>query len=596
MALTLIAYLPALQCGFIWDDDSHVTQNLTLRSLHGLWRIWFEMGAVPQYYPLVHTMFWVEYHLWQLNPLGYHLVNVLLHGLGSILLWRVLMKLQVPGAWLAAAIWALHPVQVESVAWITERKNVLSTVFYFAAALTYLRFAQKSEVRSQKPEGGGRKAGSQSLTSGLRPLTSGLYWLSLFFFTCALLSKTVACSLPAALLLVCWWKKGRIGWRDVWPLLPFFVLGAGLGLLTAHVEKTHVGAQGAEWVLTFGQRCLIAGRALWFYAGKLIWPSNLTFIYPRWEVSAAMGWQWSFPIAVLVVIAVLWFLRNRIGRGPLVAVLFFSGTLFPALGFINVYPMRYSFVADHFQYLAEVGLFTLFVSLLYRLPGLFRRLCVVVLLAVLCKLTWSQAHVYRDLETLWQTTTIRNPACWMAHYNLGILEAGEGRYSDAIEQFHLALQFKPDYREAYNNLGNTYAVIGQLDEAIENYHEAIRLDPADPVAQFNLGNTFALKGNLKAAVAQFRRVIQLKPDSLDAWRNLGKALALENNWAEEADCWRNLLKFAPNDVEAHCSLGYALALQGKFDEAIQHLREALRLQPDYSQAKEQLRALGVNVP
>jgi hypothetical protein len=383
--LVFLAYLPALRGGFIWDDDAYVTHNPTLHDLGGLQRIWFELGAVPQYYPMVHTTFWLEYHLWGLHPVGYHLINVLLHAAAAIFLWQVLLRLRIRGAWLAAVLFALHPVCVESVAWITERKNVLSAVFYFTAALAFLRF-----VALEEPDGPNR----------LR-----WYWYlgALVLFMAALLSKTVTCTLPAALLLVCWWKKGRVQRGEILPLLPFFALGVGLGLITAWMEKFHVGAQGAEWSLTFADRCLIAGRALWFYAGRLVWPAHLTFIYPRWKIEPEVWWQWLFPVAAVGVVAGLWLARRRIGKGPLVAVLFFAGTLGPALGFVNVYPMRFSFVADHFQYLASVGLITLCAVGLARMP----RVMPATLVVLLGALTWQQAGIYRNLETLWRDTLAR---------------------------------------------------------------------------------------------------------------------------------------------------------------------------------------------
>jgi hypothetical protein len=280
LGLTLAAYLPALHAGFIWDDDDYLINNRTLHDLPGLQRIWFETSATPQYYPLVHTTFWLEYHLWKLNPLGYHLDNVFLHALAAILLWRVLLKLPVPGAWLAAAIFAVHPVNVESVAWVTERKNVLSAVFYFAAALAYLRFAvpdNPPDTNDKRRETTGKKLEEKQAGS-----TRWCWYVAaLILFVGALFSKTVTTSLPAALLLVFWWKRGRIGLRDVLQLLPFFAVGVGLSLHTSWLEKHHVGASGAEWALSFFDRCLIAGRALWFYAGKLVWPAELTFIYPR---------------------------------------------------------------------------------------------------------------------------------------------------------------------------------------------------------------------------------------------------------------------------------------------------------------------------
>ncbi len=336
--ITLLAYQPVWRAGFIWDDDFYVTNNTPLHTVDGLWGIWFKPGTTIQYYPLVFTSFWAEYHFWGLQPLGYHLVNVLLHALNAILLWRVLQQLKIPGSWWAAAIFALHPVSVESVAWITERKNVLSGFFYLLAVLAYLRFRPLTDRESAR-------AGDWRY-----------YPLVLALFLCALLSKTVTCSLPAVLLLLVWWKNGRVERRDVLATAPLFVLGVASGFMTTWMEKHSVGANGAEWALSFVQRCLVAGRALWFYTGKLFWPRNLTFIYPHWEINAGVWWQYAFPVAALAVLIALWRVRSRIGRGPLVAVLFFAGTLVPALGFFDVFPFRYSYVADHFQYLACIGL------------------------------------------------------------------------------------------------------------------------------------------------------------------------------------------------------------------------------------------------
>ncbi|MBU0640698.1 MAG: hypothetical protein KKB50_17685 [Planctomycetes bacterium] len=251
VAATLAAYVPAMRGGFIWDDDYYVSDNQTLRTTDGLRRIWLEPGAVPQYYPLVHTTYWVEYRLWQDWAPGYHAVNVVLHALSALLVATALRRLQVPGAWFAALLFALHPVHVESVAWITERKNVLSGLFYLLAVLAYCRFANLDS----NPARPGR--------------CWGCYTLALALFLCALLSKTVTASLPAALLLLIWWKRGRIGGRDIAPLVPFFALGIALGLVTVWMEKHHVGAQGELWHLALAERLLVAGRAAWFYAGKL---------------------------------------------------------------------------------------------------------------------------------------------------------------------------------------------------------------------------------------------------------------------------------------------------------------------------------------
>jgi protein O-mannosyl-transferase len=557
VALMLLVYLPAERGGYVWDDREYVTENLMLRSPGGLAQIWTNLTATTQYYPLVYTSFWLEYQLWGLNPLGYHVVNVLLHTLAAILLWHVLARLQVPGAWLAAGIFALHPVMVESVAWVTERKNVLSAVFYFAAALAYLRCPQSVTGDQPSPRFGtaGRcqVTRTDSILSRVTGHGSRLYCLALFLFVCALLSKTNTCSLPAALLLVFWWKRGRITGGDVWPLLPFFGVGVGLGLVTSWVERIHVGAQGPEWTLSFAERCLIAGRAVWFYAGKLFWPANLTFVYPRWQINPGVWWEWMFPVAALVLVVVLWSLRQRIGRGPLTAVLFFGGTLFPALGFTNVYFMRYSFVADHFQYLAGVGLIVLVVAGLAK----FLRpipLAAAVLPLGLAVLTWKQAHSYADEETLWRDTLAKNPGCWMAHNNLGNAFLLEGQTDMAIYQFQEALRLKPDYAEAHNNLGGILYKQGRMDEAISRYREAIRLKPDYPDACYNLGNALYKKGQIDEAINQYRQAIRLKPDY----------------------------------AKAHYNLGTALGRKGQIDEAIIQFQEAIRLKPDFAEAQNNL--------
>ena len=285
--MVFAAYAPVAGDTFIWDDDAYVTHNPTLRSIDGLRMMWFEPRSLPQYYPLVHTTFWIEYHLWGLAPLGYHADNVLLHAASVILLWRLLVRLQVPGAWLAAAIFGVHPVMVESVCWITERKNVLSLVFALLSMHCYLRFSPAEDFVGEEGE---------------TPRTVGRWWwyaAALVLFVAALLSKTVVATMPAVLAVIYWWKRGRIPWREVMPLLPFFLIGIGLGLYTARLERIHVGAEGEEWSFTPLARVLIAGRAPWFYASKLLLPYPLIFFYPRWDINEHVWWQYLFPAAAL---------------------------------------------------------------------------------------------------------------------------------------------------------------------------------------------------------------------------------------------------------------------------------------------------------
>ncbi|MGD0651503.1 MAG: tetratricopeptide repeat protein [Verrucomicrobiia bacterium] len=574
--LTVVAYLPAMRGGFIWDDDAYVTGNQTLRSAQGLHQIWLNPKRMAQYYPLTFTVFWVEYQLWGLNPFGFHLVNVLLQAVNAILLWRLLSGLRVPGAWWAAAIFALHPVTVESVAWITERKNVLSCLFYLLALLAYLRF------RRLTGEGAARAWHWR------------FYPLVLVLFLCALLSKTVTCSLPAVLVLLVWWKTGRVEKRDALALLPLFVLGAALGLMTAWTEKHRVGASGAEWALSFVERCLLAGRVLWFYAGKLFWPRELTFIYPRWEIDAGAGWQYLFPLAALVVLIALWLLRSRIGKGPLVAVLCFAGTLVPALGFFDVYPFRFSFVADHFQYLACIGLITLAVgagTAISQRAGRWGRdlgaLAAAAVLLLLGVSTWRQAHIYKDLETLWRDTLKKNPSAWIAHNNLGVM-LQKANVSEAKEHYEQALRLKPDYAEGHNNLGNALLDLGKVTEALGCFEQALRLQPDYIDAYNNLGNALLRLGRVTEALGCFEQALRLNPDHAETHNNLGNALLRLGKITEALEHYEQALRLKPDFAEAHNNLGAVLWQVGRGDEAIGHFEQALRIKPDYVEAHNNL--------
>jgi tetratricopeptide (TPR) repeat protein len=493
VTLVVFTYLPAFWSGFVWDDDYYVFANPTLRDLQGLRSIWLDVFATPQYYPLVHTSFWLEYRVAGPSPYLYHFTNVALHAANAVLLWRLLARLAVPGALLVAAIFALHPVQVESVVWITERKNVLSTFFYLCAALAYLHFS----------------AGADDGAPRWR-----LYAGSWLAYLAALASKTVTASLPAALLLVLWWKRGTILRRDWATLAPMLLVGAASGLLTAWLERAHVRASGPEWDLSLLERILIAGRALWFYTYKLVWPVDLAFIYPRWIIDTSVWWQYAFALAAMAVPIALFALRDRIGRGPVTAVLFFAGTLFPALGFFNIYPMRYSFVANHFQYLACVGLIALAVALAERcleranVPMRARPLTALPPLALLAGLSWWNTLAYADAETLWRDTLSKNPGAWMAHHNLGIELDAQGRYADARRHFRAATDLKPSHFHAHHSLGRSLAREGRLDEAIAHLETAVRLSPNERQFHSSLGEAYLRRGDFAQAERAFRRVLE----------------------------------------------------------------------------------------
>lgn len=586
--LVLLAYIPAIRAGYIWDDDSYVTHNFMLRSLGGLWRIWFKLGATPQYYPLVHTGFWIEYHLWGLNPLGFHLTNVLLHAACALLFWRALLRLEVPGAWFAAAIFALHPVHVESVAWVTERKNVLSGFFYLSSALAYMSFLGIGKGA----EGNERKE-------------IAFYILSLLFFASALLSKTVTCTLPASLLLISWWKRPPFRWKSAAPLLPMFLIGIPIGLLTAWIEKHHLGsadrgAQGPDWDFSLVQRCLIAGRASWFYAGKLLLPFPLTFIYPRWAINPPPGWMYIFPILLLLVIACAWILRGRMGRGPLVAISFFVITLGPALGFFNVYPMLFSFVADHFQYLASLGLIALFAATIVRVtdriilhgtkalaryPFAFVQAALLIPLFIL---TWRQGRIYADEKTLWQDTLAKNPSAWIAHNNLGKIELEEGALDSAFDHFSRAIDLKADFPMAYNNAGIALGKQGKVTQAVEYLRKAISLNSEYADAYNNLAFILLESGKIDEALPLVRRALELNPDYAGAHNTLGMALGRRGNLKEAEVEFAKAVELDPGFAEARYNLGAALYMQGDKVAAAKQYEALKSIRGEFAQRLAQL--------
>ena len=582
---TLVAYFPSLSGAFIWNDSDYVTAP-GLRSLRGLALIWTQVGVTQQYYPLLHSAFWVQHRLWADDPLGYHIVTILLHAASAVLFAIVLRRLldgtaaarhpgaehPYPGAeWIAALLFALHPVHVESVAWITEQKNTLSLVFYLAAALAYLRFD-------------GRR----------RP---GLYVMALGLFVLSLLCKTVTATLPAALLVMFWWQRGRIEWRrDVLPLIPFFAAGAAAGLFTSWVERTFVGAQGGGFDVPLLSRGLVAGRAVLFYGGTLAWPFSLNFIYPRWIPDPAAWGQWLFPLGVLALALALWALRGR-SRGPLAAFLFFVGSLFPALGIVNLYGARYSWVWDHWQYLPDLGMLALAGVALSaawqhfpKHPGGLGPGLVAALAVFLGALTWSHCAMFHDNETLYLTTIRKNPGSWMAHNNLGLAWSKvPGRLDDAVAEYQKALRLMPDIAETHTNLANAWAMEpGRLDDAIAEYREALRCDPKYPDAHFYLANLLAKKGDVPGAIEHYTEALRADPSLAEAGTNLGILLCRSGRSDEGLARIDAAIKAQPDYVPAHFSRSIALMQAGRRDEAIAELKRTLALQPDFPPALRML--------
>ncbi|MCC7406776.1 MAG: tetratricopeptide repeat protein [Phycisphaeraceae bacterium] len=570
--ITLAAYGPAYVAGFVYDDAMHITISPTLtRSWDSLAKIWFSPAWTPQYYPITHTLWWLEYQLWGFNPMGYHVVNVLLHAGAAVLLWRLLVLLELDrrAALLAAAVFALHPVHVESAAFVSELKNVLSGVFYLSAAICCWRF---DEARRAVDERRGEAGRWYAAAAGL--------------FVAGLLCKTITASLPAAVLLVIWWKRGRLTWRDVTPLLPFFVVGAGLGATTAWLERHQIGTAlfPEEFGFTPAQRVLIAGRAVCFYLGTLIWPAGLTIHYPRWTLDVGSWSAWTYPVCVAAVVVGLWVWRRRIGRGPAAAALFFIGTLFPALGFVDVYPFRFSFVADHYQYLASIGPLTLLAVLWVRgwdrwrgaSAGVAAALPVLVLLGAL---TWRHAMTFRDEQTLWEDALVKNPSSWLAHVNLSAVWMNGGETERALSEMGAAVALRPDLTEWRNRYASLLASLDRDEEAEAYLRAMVERGQADGMTHANLSAYLVRRGDIEGALREARLAMRTARDPRMVQWTEGVVLLAAGRPREAKASLDAAAEAAPLRSEIHRYLAQAQFMLGQSDAAIASLKTAARILP-----------------
>ncbi|HEU5079176.1 MAG TPA: tetratricopeptide repeat protein [Opitutaceae bacterium] len=574
LGLVLFCYWPAIHGAFLWDDPAHPGSPV-LSSPHALTRIWTEMRATQQYYPVLFSALWVEHSLWGANTFGYHIVNIVLHAASCCLLALLLRRL-LPEAkpfgveWLAALILAVHPVCVESVAWMSEQKNTLSLCFYLLSATVYLRFIERR--------------------------TFGTYILAFALFLLALGSKTVTATLPAAILVVLWWKHGKISFfRDVLPLVPWFTAATAMGLFTAWFERTWIGAHDIEVNLSFAERVLLSGRIFWFYFGKLVWPTNLSFFYRHWDVPAESSRWYIYIICAIAVTAALWLLRNR-NRGLLAAWLLYAGSLFPALGFFDVFPFRFSYVADHFQYLAMlgpiggvVGGLAVYINdkaKLYKLGAAILAGFVILILVPLCR--WQSALYVND-ETLFRDTIAKVPSSWMAHHILATnLAKKPASHDEAIAEFRRVIELKPDNPDSHLGLGTElWRMPDQRAQALEEYRKAIELRPNYAEAHNNLGVALAGQPNTRAeAISHFRAALQTKPGFAEAHANLADALAQSPATFPEAIAhYTEALRLNPRLAWVHCHLAHRLSrIPGKANEALEHYNRALAIEPDYVDA------------
>lgn len=589
VALTLAAYWPSLPGDFVWDDQKMIPMNPLIVGDDGLARIWSPSTQQADYWPLAYTTHWLEWRVWGQRTAGYRTLNVLLHAANALLLWRIAALLGVPAAWWCGAAFALHPVNVEAVVWILQRKTTLSTLLYLAAALAWLRYLDRRRW----------------------PLLAAA-WLAFLF---ALLTKTSVVMLPVALLVIAWLKQGRLERRDLWATAPLFALALVMGLVGVYYQRYGAGADETVRGDGLASRTAIAGRAVWFYLSKALWPRELCFVYPRWptDVLRLETFLPALGVAAATAGLALWRWKSaaQLATAALAAWLFYLVNLFPALGFSNIYFMRYSLVADHWQYTALLGLTPLAVGLagawlqrsaresplLAAAPG-------VLLLALLGANTFAYATVFSGHnEQIWRDTLAKNPTASLAEHNLGLILFERGEYSTALAHFQRAAELEPSDAEIRANLAKAMAMgQNEIGEVIAQHRRAVEQAPNHPQYRGDLAAVLVGSYFAELSPQQFGRLLERAGYAncqellADAERQLQPALAMRsplpsvlNNLGllhlahgrldQAAAAFRRSLAANPSSGRAHGNLAGVLAQQGRGAEALAEYDAALRLDP-----------------
>ncbi|HEY3862348.1 MAG TPA: tetratricopeptide repeat protein [Verrucomicrobiae bacterium] len=557
-AAVVLAYQPAWHAGFVWDDDVYVTHNSLLTAPDGLKRIWFSTDSPSQYFPLAYTVLRAEHGLWGLAGSGYHWVNIILHAANALLLWGLLRRLRWPAAWLAAALFALHPVQVESVAWVTELKNVLSLFCCLLAAWAWVEFAED------------------------RPGAWRYYCAALALQAAALFAKTTACAWPVALLLILWMTGKPINARRIAQIVPFFLLGLAMGLVSMWWEQHHQYAVGGAFAISWTGRVLIASRALWFYLGKLAWPAGLSFSYAHWHINPADPLQYAWLAACLLAAVAIWFS----GRAVKASALFYVAMLAPLLGFITEYTFRYTFVADHYQYAACIGPLILAAAAADKWLARFGQAKAVIcacVLVLLGGLTWRQCQNYADSETLWRATLASVPST-IARNNLAHALLDKRQWDEAISLSREVLAGDPADPVALNNLGFALLEKGGVEESISFFQRAMAAQPNDPDIYYNLGRARLKQARYDSAATNFQSAVRLRPDFADAYCNLGYALLQAGRAPAAISNYQKAIELAPDYALAHNDLGSILLRMGDTNQARQHFERAAAAAPDFAEA------------
>lgn len=569
--LVFFAYSAAVNGPWIWDDSSWLTENPAVQH-HDLSWIWRGYRSASQYYPLTVSTYWFEYRLWGFWLPGYRIVNILLHATSAFLLWKLLTRLKIPGATLAAFIWAIHPIQVETVVWITERKNTLSGVFFFTALLTWMEVVNPQATRQRK---------------------KWMYLATICLYLAALLSKTSTFFLPVAMIGVAWIQTGKLQARHIARTVPFFVIGFLMGLFTMHSE--HLLSFGQDvtsaWNQTPAQRIILAGKCFWFYIWKLLWPAELAQIYPQWglDPSNPIEYLWTAAALALFIILGIYSWRRRDSK-CLIAIFIYLAGIFPVIGFMKYYTQIYTYVADHYNYLPGAALIACFAALLtcgwnriaqkLAIKPMITAAAATALILVLCVRSLSQSMVYRDFITLWQDTLRINPRAWAAMANIAYYyDVNLNQPLEALPWYDKANAVSPQ-SSTYFYLGNTYEKLGRIDDAVASYRKAIAIDPTYLIHYQALSRILIARNEHEDNLKLIRQAVDYNPEHIEFWLQIAVYKRLQNRLIEAAHHCHYILDLNPGYTPAIFELGLVYANQNNNPRALKALAAAVEMEPE----------------
>ena len=549
----VIAYLPAIGAGFVWDDDLLLTANPQMESGQGLKEIW--LGKTVDYQPLTFTIFWLEKAAWGDGPVGYHVISILLHAVAAVLLWRILSILRIPGSWLAALLFVIHPINVASVAWIAELKNTLSAAFFFGSILAFL--------------------------SSLKWNDTKLYLLSIALFALAGLSKGAVVIMPVVLGGCLVWTNKKITREDLVRITPLVFIAIVISLLTIRYQSSALDYGLASASLPF--RIARAGMILWLYLREILFPINLSPMLAQWQPNVYSALVYLPHLLVVALLGVFFWKRHSWGRPFLFASSYYFWMLLPVLGFVWMALQQETPCADWWQYLAAPGIFAGiaagFVTVSKGASRKTRRRLYVlacVVLAVLTVQTWRRCTIYQSMETYCRAVLDENPHVWALQTNLGVTLAARGEFEQAIACHRQALRDNPRFMQAHNNLGNALSATRNWREAETEFVRALQLSPSNAVVLGNLSDNYFRAGKTGEALVADANAIKADRYNPRRYVEFGVKLAANQQFEQAVVCFKNALVLNPRDIVTQIKLVQALMAAGHGEDAFVASKQAMQ--------------------